>query len=65
MEASDEQLASGKIPGQKPLKTLYELNDTLFAEAEVEEDGQVGLWLGVSVLSGRHPVRRGRVLMRK
>jgi hypothetical protein len=34
------------------LKTLYELNDTLFAEAEVEEDGQVGLWLGVSPVLG-------------
>lgn len=31
-----------------PLKTLFELNDTLYAEAEVEETGQVGLWLGVS-----------------
>jgi hypothetical protein len=31
-----------------PLKTLFELNDTLFAEAEVEENGQVGIWLGVS-----------------
>jgi hypothetical protein len=48
LEASEEELASGKIPGQKALKTLYELNDTLFAEAEVEENGQVGLWLGVS-----------------
>lgn len=31
-----------------PLRTLYELNDTLYSEAEVEEDGTVGLWLGVS-----------------
>lgn len=33
----------------KPLSTLFELNDTLYAEAKVEENGQVGLWLGVSV----------------
>lgn len=32
---------------QKPIKTLFELNDTLFAEAEVEETGTVNLWLGV------------------
>lgn len=31
-----------------PLKTLFELNDTLYAEAEVDETGEVGLWLGVS-----------------
>ena len=34
--------------GDEKLKTLFELNDTLFAEAEVDETGQVGLWLGVS-----------------
>jgi len=33
---------------KEPLKTLFELNDTLFAEAEVEETGEVGIWLGVS-----------------
>lgn len=33
---------------QKPLKTLFELNDTLYAEATVQETGKVGLWLGVS-----------------
>jgi hypothetical protein len=32
-----------------PLKTLFELNDTLYAEAEIEETGEIGLWLGVSV----------------
>ena len=33
---------------KEPLKTLFELNDTLFAEAEIEETGEVGIWLGVS-----------------
>lgn len=32
----------------KPLTTLFELNDTLYAEATVNENGTVGLWLGVS-----------------
>jgi hypothetical protein len=36
---------------EEPLKTLFELNDTLFAEAEVEETGEVGIWLGVSSVS--------------
>lgn len=34
----------------EPLTTLFELNDTLFAQAEVNETGEVGLWLGVSVV---------------
>lgn len=33
----------------KPLTTLFELNDTLYAEAVVQETGEVGLWLGVSL----------------
>lgn len=32
----------------EPLKSLFELNDTLYAEAEIEETGLVGIWLGVS-----------------
>ncbi|KAL0563708.1 hypothetical protein V5O48_018357 [Marasmius crinis-equi] len=31
----------------KPLKTSFELNDTLFAEAELEDTDTVFLWLGV------------------
>lgn len=30
------------------MKSLFELNDTLYAEAQVEETGEVYLWLGVS-----------------
>jgi hypothetical protein len=41
--------------GQKPIKTLFELNDTLFAEAEVEETGTVNLWLGVRLPSPHEP----------
>ncbi|KAH0579532.1 putative prefoldin subunit 3 [Termitomyces sp. J132] len=35
---------------KKPLKTTYELNDTLFAEAELEETDTVYLWLGANVM---------------
>lgn len=49
LDAEDgDEGAEGEAKSRNPLKTLYELNDTLFAEAEVEEDGNVGLWLGVS-----------------
>jgi len=34
----------------KPLKTTFELNDTLFAEAELEESDTVYLWLGANVM---------------
>lgn len=33
------------------MKTLFELNDTLYAEAEIIETGEVGLWLGVCISS--------------
>ncbi|KAJ9103707.1 hypothetical protein QFC20_004711 [Naganishia adeliensis] len=46
----DDEESEGKLKGGKPLKTLYELNDTLFAEAEVDEDGNVGLWLGANTM---------------
>lgn len=50
-DEEDEELEVDDEEGKKgePLKTLFELNDTLFAEAEVEENGQVGIWLGVSL----------------
>ncbi|KAF8055240.1 Prefoldin subunit 3 [Lyophyllum atratum] len=41
----------------KLLKTTFELNDTLFAEAELEETDTVYLWLGANVmLSYKIPV---------
>jgi len=33
-----------------PLKTTFELNDTLYAEAELEESDDVYLWLGANVM---------------
>jgi hypothetical protein len=35
---------------KKPLKTTFELNDTLYAEAELEDTDTVYLWLGVRTL---------------
>jgi hypothetical protein len=32
------------------MKTTFELNDTLFAEAELEETDTVYLWLGVRAI---------------
>ena len=42
----------------KPIRTTFELNDTLFAEAELEETDQVFIWLGVrtsasAIVTGR------------
>lgn len=40
----DDEEESGSA---KPLRTTFELNDTLFAGAEIEESDTVYLWLGV------------------
>lgn len=39
---------------RKPLKTTFELNDTLFAEAELEDTDTVFLWLGVRPFTRPH-----------
>ncbi|TYJ54305.1 hypothetical protein B9479_005064 [Cryptococcus floricola] len=46
----DDDLDEDKEKAEEPLKTLFELNDTLFAEAEVSENGEVGLWLGANTM---------------
>ncbi|KAL4077973.1 Prefoldin subunit 3 [Scleroderma citrinum] len=35
---------------KKPLTTTFELNDTLYAEAQLEDTGTVYLWLGANVM---------------
>ncbi|WVO14845.1 hypothetical protein L204_102484 [Cryptococcus depauperatus] len=35
---------------ENTLNTLFELNDTLFAEATIIETGEVGLWLGANTM---------------
>ncbi|KAF8151962.1 Prefoldin subunit 3 [Mycena galopus ATCC 62051] len=44
---------------QKPLTTTFELNDTLYAEAELEDTDTVYLWLGV--LGQRHAVLQNKI----
>jgi hypothetical protein len=47
-EADDlEDEEESKTDTQKPLRTTFELNDTLYAEAELSETDTVYLWLGV------------------
>lgn len=36
-------------PDAEPIETLFELNDTLYAKAQVAKTDEVYLWLGVSV----------------
>ena len=44
-ELEDEDEESGS--SSKPLRTTFELNETLYAEAELEDTDTVYLWLGV------------------
>ena len=44
----DDDDLDGEEEGEEKLKSLFELNDTLYAEAEVDEGDEVGIWLGVS-----------------
>ena len=45
----DDDLDGGDA-AQRPIKTTFELNDTLYAEAELEDTDTVYLWLGVRYL---------------
>jgi hypothetical protein len=45
LDAEDDDLE--EEGSQKPLTTTFELNDTLYAEAELEDTDTVFLWLGV------------------
>ena len=44
-----DDLDDDEAATKKPLTTTFELNDTLFAEAELEDNDTVYLWLGVRV----------------
>ncbi|KAJ7037371.1 Prefoldin subunit 3 [Mycena alexandri] len=48
LDAQDDDL--GEEGSQKPLTTTFELNDTLYAEAELEDTDTVFLWLGANVM---------------
>ncbi|WRT64978.1 uncharacterized protein IL334_001919 [Kwoniella shivajii] len=47
-EDDDDDGTKGKK--EEAMKTLFELNDTLYAEAEINENGEVGLWLGANIM---------------
>lgn len=46
--SDDEDELDDEDAEPKPIKSLFELNDTLYAEAQIQETGDVYLWLGVS-----------------
>ncbi|KAI0706719.1 Prefoldin subunit 3 [Cerioporus squamosus] len=48
-DLDDEDLDDDPNAG-KPLTTTFELNDTLYAEAELEDTDTVYLWLGANVM---------------
>ncbi len=45
---SDDDLDDSDGDKETSLKMTFELNDTLYAEAELENTDEVYLWLGVS-----------------
>ncbi|KAE9390533.1 Prefoldin subunit 3 [Gymnopus androsaceus JB14] len=47
---SEDDLEDDLEESPKPLKTTFELNETLFAEAELEDTDTVFLWLGANVM---------------
>jgi len=47
---SDDDLDDSDGNKETSLKTTFELNDTLYAEAELEDTDQVYLWLGANVM---------------
>ncbi|THH23223.1 hypothetical protein EUX98_g7947 [Antrodiella citrinella] len=49
VEDDDDELEDDETE-KKPLKTTFELNDTLYAEAELEDTDTVFLWLGANVM---------------
>jgi hypothetical protein len=54
-DLDDDELEQGESHDGKlvPVKTTFELADTLYAEAELEETDTVYLWLGVRFFHGR------------
>lgn len=50
-ETEDDDDLEDEETEKKPLRTTFELNDTLYAEAELEDTDTVYLWLGVCPFS--------------
>ncbi|KAH9887034.1 Prefoldin subunit 3 [Cubamyces lactineus] len=49
-EGSDDDDLEDDEDSNKPLTTTFELNDTLYAEAQLEDTDTVHLWLGANVM---------------
>lgn len=49
-------------PGSDPIETIFELNDTLYAKAEVPPTDEVYLWLGANVMLS-YPVLEAETLL--
>ncbi|KAI0727497.1 Prefoldin subunit 3 [Fomitopsis betulina] len=49
-DEDDDDLDDSAEEEKKPLRTTFELNDTLYAEAEIEDTDTVHLWLGANVM---------------
>jgi hypothetical protein len=49
-DLDDDDLDGEDDSSSQPLTTHFELNDTLFAEAEIEDTDEVYLWLGVRLI---------------
>ncbi|RXK37732.1 prefoldin subunit [Tremella mesenterica] len=50
LSEEEEEGEGSERKGKPKLKTLFELNDTLYAEAELEETDEVGIWLGANTM---------------
>ncbi|KAL8834176.1 MAG: hypothetical protein Q9170_003877 [Blastenia crenularia] len=49
-------------PGSEPIETTFELNDTLYAKAEIPPTNEVYLWLGANVMLS-YPVEDAETLL--
>ncbi|KAL8973259.1 MAG: hypothetical protein Q9183_000059 [Haloplaca sp. 2 TL-2023] len=56
------QFFKSRKPGSDPIETTFELNDTLYAKAEIAPTDEVYLWLGANVMLS-YPVDEAETLL--
>ncbi|KAL1305988.1 hypothetical protein AAFC00_004122 [Neodothiora populina] len=56
------QFLKSRKPDAEPIETLFELNDTLYAKAEVGKTEEVYLWLGANVMLA-YPIPEAETLL--
>ncbi|KAL8870885.1 MAG: hypothetical protein Q9174_003171 [Haloplaca sp. 1 TL-2023] len=56
------QFFKSRKPGSDPIETTFELNDTLYAKAEIAPTEEVYLWLGANVMLS-YPVDEAETLL--